>query len=98
MCEKILHYNIVPTQYLKNGSVTIDKQCNGFTAKNTGNTLLTIMGEEIQPGQSKSIGGNRAEVFIGKVDFWFTGPSLIPAEPTAVNECIVTQKVYTDLI
>jgi len=98
MCEKILHYNIVPTQYEKNTSVTVDKQCNGFVAKNTGNTLMNIMGEYLQPGESKSIGGNRAEIFIGKVDIFFTGPSLIPAQPTAVTACVVTQKVYTDLL
>jgi hypothetical protein len=98
MCEKIIHYNIVPTQYEKNCQVTIDKQCNGFVAKNTGNTLLTIMGEALQPGQSKSIGGNRAELFIGRVDLFFTGASLIPAQPVAKNACVVTQKVYTDLL
>jgi hypothetical protein len=98
MCEKILHYNVVPTQYEKNTQVTIDKQCNGFVAKNTGNTLLTVMGEQLQPGDSKSVGGNRAEIFIGRVDIFFTGPSLDPLNPTAINACVVTQKVYTDLL
>lgn len=97
MCTQILFYNVVATPFTKNGKVNIDRRCNGYVIKNTGNTLLTVDGEGIQPGGSKSVGGNYGEIFIGIVNLFFTGPSLIPAQPVANNACIVTQKVYTNL-
>lgn len=97
MCTQVLFYNTVVNPFYKNGSVNVDRKCNGWVVKNTGNTLLTVDQEEIFPGGSKSTGGNFGEIYIGRIDLSFTGGSLIPTQPTARNACLITQKVYTNI-
>lgn len=65
---------------------------NAFSIHNTGNTIVVFRGDPIPPGASKSIGGNRGEVYTGRLDIMFQLPS--PAPPTPINSCVVTQKYY----
>lgn len=94
MCLKILRYNIITSPFSRTGSVNIDKWCNGWTIKNTGNTNLEVFGEVLAPQASKAISGNYGEIFEGKVDLFFSVPTPAPAVPN--NYCIFTQKVYVN--
>jgi hypothetical protein len=96
MCKDnfmLLGYNTSVQTYKRAKQVVIDRLCNGVVIKNAGNTLVVIQSDTLQPGESKSIGGNSGEVFIGRVDINFQLPAVIPVP--VVNLVQVTQKFYT---
>ena len=92
MCVKLLRYNTIKKPFTANGSVNVDKYCNGFVIKNAGNTNINYDGEILIPRESVSVGGNLGEIYEGRIDLFFEMPS--PAPPTPINLAIVTQKVY----
>ena len=59
--EDWLEYNSVPGQYQVSGQIPIDPFCNGLVVKNAGNTILLFQGVPLQPGESKSVGGDSSE-------------------------------------
>jgi len=65
---------------------------NGFFVHNTGTTLVIFGGDVIQPGDSKSFGGNWAELYEGRLDFSFQTQTPPPA--TITNQVRITQKFY----
>jgi hypothetical protein len=90
--ERVLFYNITPVQYLRNASVVVDKLCNGATVINTGTTVMTANGIPLNPGvvgvrngESFTFGGNRGEVFAGRIDLAFVG---------GTGSCFLIQKIY----
>lgn len=92
--EKTLFYNIVNTVYETNAKVEVDRYCNGFTVVNIGATAMNVNGVPLAApvapallGESTSFGGNKGEIFFGRVDVSFTG---------GAGRCIVSQKVYTE--
>jgi hypothetical protein len=87
--EEILYYNTVTQAYSVPTKITLDIRCNGITIRNAGASTLLFDDEPIQPGQSKMIGGNRAELMRGRHDISFTG--------AGANLAFVTQKYYVDL-
>jgi hypothetical protein len=93
MEERLLKYNTTSKVFSKAGNVPIDPRCNGFTIKNNGNTNVIWEDEAIIPGDFISVGGNRMEIFAGRVDISFRVP--VPAPTTITNLCTVRQKVYT---
>lgn len=91
--DKTLFYDIVNSIYNANAKVQIDQYCNGVTIVNTGATVLTVNGislaAPIAPalvGESVSFGGNRNEIFYGRIDIAFAAG--------AGSRCVVQQKVY----
>ena|ERR1700679_2454171 len=87
-----LKYSTSNVLYSRTISVTVDRYCNGFSAKNAGTTIVLLNGEPLQPGESKSVGGNYGEIFVGRIDVAFQVPS--PAPATITNACYITQKTY----
>jgi len=92
--EKTLFYNIVDTTFAGNAKVEVDRLCNGFTVVNTGATNMIVNGVPLAPpvapqllGESATFGGNRNEIFYGRIDISFTG---------GAGRCVVSQKVYID--
>ena len=92
--EKTLFFNIINSTYQTNTKVEVDRLCNGFTVVNIGATNMIVNGVPLAApvapqllGESVSFGGNRNEIFYGRIDIAFTG---------AVGNCIVTQKIYLD--
>lgn len=90
--EEQLNYNIETTFYRRNDSVVIDKLCNSVTIVNTGATAMTVnkvpLAAPVAPnllGESFTFGGNRNEIFKGRIDIAFTG---------GAGQCIVAQKFY----
>jgi hypothetical protein len=90
--KKALRYNTQVQEYRSLRSVNVDKLCNGFTVNNAGTTIVTLNGEPIQPGATKTVGGNEGEVYVGRIDLAFYVPT--PAPATIVNSAWVTQKFY----
>lgn len=94
--EKILFYNLTPQTYRTDTKVEVDPYCNGFTAVNIGTTPLIINGVPLLPpavaggiGESVSFGGNRGEVYIGRIDLQFPNGT--------GGVALITQKVYEPL-
>lgn len=93
-CSKnFLKYNVSTVVYTEAGDCRLDKYCNGLLLHNSGTTNVIVAGDTIVPGQSKTIGGNAGEVFVGPMEIKFRTPS--PAPPIATNSVTVTQKYYT---
>lgn len=95
MCEKTLQYQITNKTFTEQGAVNIDPKCNGFVIKNIGTTQVLYEGYYIQPGDSFSVGGNRNELFVGRVFMSFVVQS--PAPVIISNMAVVTQKVYVNV-
>jgi hypothetical protein len=87
--EKLLQYNISTQVY--NGPLQVPAMdfCNGFTVKNVGTATLIVMGDSLAPGEFKAFGGNRGEIFIGRIDIKFTG--------SGTTLALVTQKYYMNI-
>ncbi len=95
MCEKFLEYNTNCQPYQIDTIIPQDRFCNGMTFINRGNTIAVIQGDPLNPGESKSIGGNRGEIYKGRIDLNFQLPAIVP--PVPANLLIVTQKFYVNL-
>lgn len=79
-------YNTGPVQ------VPLGNNVNGFTVHNTGNTIVRVNNEPLQPGESQTVGGNEGEVYIGQLTIDFRLPT--PAPGTPVNAAWVSWKFY----
>jgi hypothetical protein len=63
-----------------------DPYCNGFLVFNAGASILVANGIPIPVGGTVTFGGNRGEIFKGRLQVAFV--------PPGVNNCIVVQKFY----
>jgi len=86
MCQKPLRFNFNTQVYTANQQISLDPLCNSVSVKNQGTSTVEFQGDELQAGESKTIGGNFAEVLDGRVDITFTG--------AGTNKMAVTQKFY----
>lgn len=91
--EKILYYNAFPKQVTNAGSIKVEKYCNGYDAVNIGATVVTVNGIPLNPpaagevlGDSTSFGGNKGEIYIGRIDVQFPGG--------AGGNVLIIQKAY----
>lgn len=90
--EQILFYNTNTQAYYAQAKVFFPPMCNGFVVKNAGNQLLIFDDETLQPGESKAVGGNKGEIFIGRKDLNFQVPAGFVGTPN--NVAYVTFKYY----
>lgn len=87
-----LPYDQATQVYTNPRDVQWAKWLNGFVINNVGTTWIYFNGGRILPGQSKTFGGNFAELYKGNLDFRFFTQSPPPA--TVVNQVEITQKFY----
>jgi hypothetical protein len=87
--EKLLQYNVSVQEYDRSQSVPKEPLCNGFIVRNVGTSGMTINGDALATGESKTVGGNRGEVYVGRIDISF--------DNAGTNLCIVTQKFYLNI-
>jgi hypothetical protein len=73
--EKVYFYNTNTLFFSSPAKVDFGDLVNGFTVKNAGNQILVFDDEELQPGESKAVGGNRGELFVGRKDLFFRTPA-----------------------
>jgi hypothetical protein len=90
--EPVLYYDVHTDIYGAPQKINIDEFCNGMVIKNSGTTLLIVDGETLNPGESKSFGGNRMEILVGRHELSFQ--TQVPPPATIINQAVVTSKVY----
>lgn len=79
-------YNTTVTIENESGFVDVVENCNGFTFTNVGDDIARVNGMIIHPGvinvslgDSRSIGGNKDEIYKGNIKLAFNGVGLNPA-------------------
>lgn len=85
-------FHVYTQQYSVGAIIPIERWVNAVSIKNAGTSILVLMGDPLQPGETKSIGGNSFEVWDEKhmdINFQNTGAQ--------INLAIVTQKFYVDI-
>ena len=87
--EKLLQYNISVEIYAIPGQVPTMDMCNGFDVRNIGTANVTVNGDQLAPNESKSVGGNRGEIYVGRIDLGFNG--------AGTQIALVTQKYYMNI-
>lgn len=92
MCFTFIKYTISTQVYSADQQVVWEKNLNGFSIHNTGTTQLLFNQDLLEPGESKTIGGNIGEVFEGRI--FLTFQTQTPAPPVIINQVTVTQKYY----
>ncbi len=93
--ERTLSYNIITQTIRTNQGIVLDERCNGVTAVNIGTTNGNVHGVPLAPpsagsllGESFAFGGNRNEVFEGRIDVSFPGGN------DNGNRILIMQKIY----
>jgi hypothetical protein len=92
---KLFRYNISQGQVYTPGQIVQRvKNCNGFTAVNVGDDLVTVNGFPLYPGtpgtnigDSISFGGNAGEIYLGTIDVVFANVGVLP-------QVAISQKYY----
>lgn len=91
--EDTLFYNIITATYSENAHVQIDPYCNGLTVVNIGTPAMNVNGVPLAPppagallGEAQTFGGNRREIFRGRIDIAFNA--------AAGAQALVIQKIY----
>lgn len=90
--EKTLYYNVITSVITADTKLRVDDHCNSWQVINNGLTSCFVNGQQLFPGvagvasgESVSFGGNRAEIYFGRIDISFTG---------GAGSCTVFQKIY----
>jgi len=76
-----IRYNTTGAQpYNSSTFVKRVNNCNGFIAVNTGDEIVTVNDQILYPGvigvsngESKTVGGNAGEIFLGNIKISFAG-------------------------
>ena len=87
--EKLLQYNLSTQIYNVSCELPVMENCNGFTFRNTGTATCTVMGDPLAAGEVKQVGGNRGEIYVGRLDIKFSA--------TGTRSLVVTQKYYMNV-
>jgi hypothetical protein len=92
-----LEYDFIAQSYYAGGEIKVDRYCNGFTAINTGDTLVFVCGIPLLPyppghpelsGAAVAIPGNKGEYFRGRIWIVFADA------PAVVPSVLIIQKFY----
>lgn len=87
--EKLLQYNLSTQIYSITCEIPVMENCNGFTVRNLGTATAQVMGDPLATNEVKSIGGNRGEIYVGRIDLKFTS--------AGTQKVLVTQKYYMNV-
>lgn len=94
---EFLKYNLSTTLETLSGFKEVVEKCNGFTVTNTGDTIVVVNDTILYPGtpgtflgDSRSFGGNKGELYVGKLKVSFVLPlGVLP-------QLEITQKFYVE--
>ncbi len=90
-------YDIISQDYSIGGEIKVDERCNGWTAINTGDTLVKVCGIPLKPfppghpeltGAAIAIPGNLGELFRGRI--WI----VFDSTPGMSPQVTIIQKFY----
>lgn len=88
----VLYYDTTVIPVSLPGMVQLVPNVNGVAVHNAGNTIVLFNEDPLQPGESKTFGGNWGEIFTGRIFIRFILPTPAPAIPN--NLAYVTSKFY----
>ena len=89
----VLKFNISTKNITRAGQVSIGNRVNSISVKNVGTTIVMFQDKEpIQPGASKTFGGNVGEEYVGDLQISFQ--TQVPPPATILNSAWVTIKYY----
>lgn len=78
-------FNALVQVYRQQTEVEVQNLCNGFAARNIGDTVALVNGITLQPppgpglsGESVSIDGNGDEIYRGRIQISFAGVGINP--------------------
>jgi len=77
-------------------NITLDALSNGLTVRNIGNSICVFNDDPLQPGESKSTGGNKGEILKGRYALKFQTPAVVPVGYVQNDQAVVTEKFYLD--
>ena len=92
-----VQYDFIAQSYERGGDIKVDQYCNGFTAINTGDTLVTVCGIPLKPfppghpeltGAAIAIPGNLGELYRGRI--WIVFSDVPGVNP----QVVIIQKFY----
>jgi hypothetical protein len=92
--EQLLYFDTSVLQYAVPAKINLDLLCNAIVVNNTGNIICLIDDEPLQPGDSKTIGGNRGEILTGRHEIGFTTVGMAVVPSPIIQSAFVTQKFY----
>jgi hypothetical protein len=88
----LVKFHVYTQQYTTGQIVPVERWVNAVSCKNAGTAILNFMGDPLQPGETKSIGGNAMEVWDEKhMDISFTNTGL------QTQLAVITQKWYVGI-
>jgi hypothetical protein len=93
MSDSLIYYDEFVQPVTTAKKIVRDENCNGYVVKNIGNTVCFINLDPLQPGEFRSMGGNRLEIYRGRIEIKFGAQVTDLADPPS-NSAIVTQKFY----
>ncbi len=89
-------YNFQVNYYNQSGFVEVTRGCNSITFTNTGQDPVEVNGMILYPGtpgtqlgDSRTIGGNEGEIFVGRITVTF--------QTVVAPQLEIIQKFYTEL-
>ena len=78
-------YNVIVQNFYAADEVEVTPLCNGFSARNLGDTTAFVNGVRLLPslvagqtGEVMEIGGNLGELYKGRIQLMFTGAGIAP--------------------
>jgi hypothetical protein len=85
-------FHVYTQEYQNSQIVPVERWVNAVSVKNAGTSVLVFMGDPMQPGETKSIGGNSFEIWDEKhMDIQFQNTGI------QINLAVITQKFYVDI-
>jgi hypothetical protein len=86
-------FHVYTQQYTTAQIVPVERWVNAVSVKNAGTSVLNFMGDPLQPGETKSIGGNAFEIWDEKhMDINFINPGGL-----LTQLAVITQKFYVGI-
>lgn len=90
-----VYYDIISQTYETGGEIKVDERCNGWTAINTGDTLVMVNNIPLKPfppahpeltGAAIAIPGNIGEMFRGRIWIVFANTPGISPQVTIIQK------------
>lgn len=94
MCDERA-YDIIANTYYASQEIRVDERCNGWTAINTGDTLVTVNGIPLKPfppghpeltGAAIAIPGNAGEFYRGRIWCVFDNTPAVSPQVTIIQK------------
>lgn len=82
------------TPYQVTTKITLDRLCNSLAVKNAGNSICVLNDDPLQPGETKIFTAWPNELVIGRYNFYFQTPPVVPIGYVQMDLAIVSQQFY----